>query len=106
MPVVQSMIAFLRNCRHHFKSSSNAKCFTRINTVLSCFGCRYRAYSEPVIEDEEVPVRYFPQNFQAVCTETGFSPKSMRRLYRGFKTDCPSGLVIKKDSENPQLAAG
>ena len=81
---------------------------------------------EPVSEDEEIPVRYFPQNFHAICTETGwanplspfsslitkltfllrFSPKSMRRLYRGFKTDCPSGLVIKKDSENPQLAAG
>ena len=30
----------------------------------------------------------------------------MRRLYRGFKTDCPSGLVIKKDNENPQLTAG
>lgn len=48
---------------------------------------------EPIDEEEEVPVRYFPQNFRAICNQTGLSPNAMRHLYRGFKADCPSGLL-------------
>ena len=102
----------------------------------------YLLLLEPIDDEEEIAVRYFPQNFQEICNQTGWtkfvfrhppsqchhflphlsliikhqddkadakktqnwckktqnwcrlSPNAMRRLYRGFKTDCPSGLVI------------
>eukprot|EP00095_Tigriopus_kingsejongensis_P010694 maker-scaffold261_size233860-snap-gene-1.29 protein:Tk10694 transcript:maker-scaffold261_size233860-snap-gene-1.29-mRNA-1 annotation:"hypothetical protein TcasGA2_TC000296" len=50
--------------------------------------------SEPILEDLELPHRYRPQNLKTLCDATGIS--EMKRIYRGFKTECPSGLITEE----------
>lgn len=50
---------------------------------------------KPVLEDLELPHRYRPENLQMLCDETGFSVVEMKRIYRGFKTECPTGLITE-----------
>ncbi|TRY77271.1 hypothetical protein TCAL_06949, partial [Tigriopus californicus] len=33
---------------------------------------------------------------QTLCDATGFSISEMKRIYRGFKTECPSGLITEE----------
>lgn len=51
---------------------------------------------KPDFEELEIPQKYRPRDFQSTCQATGFSPASLRRLYRGFKTECPSGLMTEE----------
>ena len=70
-------------------------------------------FLEPDFEELEIPQKYRPRDFQSTCQATGwdgyvmvilqlilifsrFSPASLRRLYRGFKTECPSGLMTEE----------
>uniref|UniRef100_T1J5U2 EF-hand domain-containing protein n=1 Tax=Strigamia maritima TaxID=126957 RepID=T1J5U2_STRMM len=38
-------------------------------------------------------VRYKPDGLDALCRNTKFSKKELQFLYRGFKQECPSGIV-------------
>merc|ERR1712018_824965 len=49
--------------------------------------------AEPILEDLDLPHRYRPENLQLLCDATGFSIVEMKRIYRGFKTECPTGLI-------------
>lgn len=51
---------------------------------------------EPIVNEElEAPQRYRPENLDSLCQATGFSNQEMKRMYRGFKTECPQGLVTE-----------
>merc|ERR1712008_295668 len=52
--------------------------------------------AEPIFEDLDVPHRYRPENLQLLCDATGFSVVEMKRIYRGFKTECPTGLITEE----------
>merc|ERR1712018_880430 len=52
--------------------------------------------AEPILEDLDLPHRYRPENLQLLCEATGFSISEMKRIYRGFKTECPTGLITEE----------
>lgn len=41
----------------------------------------------------ELPPRYRPESVSSLCQITRFSEEEVKRLYRGFKAECPSGVV-------------
>lgn len=51
---------------------------------------------EPVLDELELPHRYRPDNIQLLCDATGFNIDEMKRIYRGFKTECPTGLITEE----------
>jgi len=55
-----------------------------------------RVRDKPDFEDLEIPQKYRPKDFHSICQTTGFSPASLRRLYRGFKNECPTGLMSEE----------
>jgi len=55
-----------------------------------------RNSEQPEYEDLEIPQKYRPRDIQSMCQITGFSPASLRRLYRGFKNECPTGLMTEE----------
>merc|ERR1711860_386481 len=48
------------------------------------------------LEDLELPHRYRPENLDLLCEATGFTVSEMKRIYRGFKTECPTGLITEE----------
>eukprot|EP00090_Calanus_glacialis_P046144 TRINITY_DN8910_c0_g1_i2.p1 TRINITY_DN8910_c0_g1~~TRINITY_DN8910_c0_g1_i2.p1 ORF type:complete len:177 (-),score=44.05 TRINITY_DN8910_c0_g1_i2:481-1011(-) len=67
------------------------------NKILGFLGAKSKLeIAEPDFEELEIPQKYRPRDFQSTCQATGFSPASLRRLYRGFKTECPSGLMTEE----------
>ncbi|GAB0094088.1 Kv channel-interacting protein 4 isoform X1 [Sergentomyia squamirostris] len=45
------------------------------------------------LEDLELPPRYRPESISALCQITRFNEAEIKRIYRGFKAECPSGVV-------------
>lgn len=45
------------------------------------------------LEDLETPPRYRPDSLKALSTITRFSEAEIKHIYRGFKAECPSGIV-------------
>ncbi|GAB6033791.1 Kv channel-interacting protein 4 [Chamberlinius hualienensis] len=41
-------------------------------------------------------VRYKPDGLDALCRLTKFSRKELQHMYRGFKQECPSGIVSEE----------
>jgi len=56
--------------------------------------------TEPIIEEFEPPQRYRPDNISSLCEATGFTVHEMKRMYRGFKSECPQGLVTEEIFNN------
>lgn len=50
---------------------------------------------EPVLVYQH-PHRYRPNSIKELCNATGFSPAEMKQLYRGFKTECPTGVLTEE----------
>lgn len=48
-------------------------------------------------DDLETPPRYRPESIQYFCRTTGFTESEIKKIYRNFKTECPTGL-IKEDA--------
>jgi hypothetical protein len=48
-------------------------------------------------DDLETPPRYRPESVQYFCRTTGFTESEIKKIYRHFKTECPTGL-IKEDA--------
>jgi Kv channel-interacting protein len=47
-------------------------------------------------EDEIVlPVRYYPESLSALCKATRFSEDEIKRMYRSFKSQCPTGFICE-----------
>ncbi|OXU22841.1 hypothetical protein TSAR_012833 [Trichomalopsis sarcophagae] len=43
-------------------------------------------------EEEQTP-RYRPDSLASLCRATRFTEAEMKRIYRGFKAQCPTGVV-------------
>ncbi|XP_013392505.1 Kv channel-interacting protein 1 isoform X14 [Lingula anatina] len=60
-----------------------------IDCVVSCF-CK----QDNDLDDLEMQVvRYKPEGLDALCRNTKFSRKELQIMYRGFKQECPTGIV-------------
>lgn len=79
---------------------------TGYQTILLLLGCQPKLAEiltsevpiAAVCEKEEidlVPKRYRPDNIDSLCRETGFSKPEMKRLYRVFKSECPTGMITE-----------
>lgn len=44
-------------------------------------------------EEHESTPRYRPESLRALCRATRFSEAELKRIYRGFKAECPTGMV-------------
>ncbi|XP_065342356.1 Kv channel-interacting protein 1 isoform X1 [Cloeon dipterum] len=54
-------------------------------------GVKFALDSE--LEELEAPPSYRPDSLEALCKATRFSEPELKRIYRGFKAECPSGVV-------------
>ncbi|KAJ3665277.1 hypothetical protein Zmor_000779 [Zophobas morio] len=54
-------------------------------------GVKFALDSE--LEDLETPPRYRPDSLEALCKATRFTQAEIKRIYRGFKAECPTGVV-------------
>jgi len=45
------------------------------------------------LEDADSPPYYRPESLKALSRLTRFSESEIKRIYRGFKAECPSGIV-------------
>ncbi|XP_068910792.1 Kv channel-interacting protein 4 isoform X2 [Tenebrio molitor] len=52
-----------------------------------------RYYLNSELEDLETPPRYRPDSLEALCKATRFTQAEIKRIYRGFKAECPTGVV-------------
>merc|ERR1711874_14345 len=52
-------------------------------------------YQEPDAETVETIPKYRPPDIHGLSESTRFSPATLKKLYRGFKTECPSGLLTE-----------
>lgn len=53
--------------------------------------------SDSELEDLETPPRYRPDSLESLCKATRFTQAEIKRIYRGFKAECPTG-VVKEDT--------
>ncbi|XP_025828857.1 Kv channel-interacting protein 1 isoform X3 [Agrilus planipennis] len=58
-------------------------------------GVKFALDSE--LEDLETPPRSRPDSLESLCKNTKFSQQEIKRIYRGFKAECPTG-VVKEDT--------
>ncbi|XP_022189171.1 Kv channel-interacting protein 1 isoform X2 [Nilaparvata lugens] len=49
------------------------------------------------LEDTETQPRYRPDSLRSLCRATRFTEAEIKRIYRGFKAECPTG-VVKEDT--------
>ncbi|ALC49302.1 CG5890 [Drosophila busckii] len=55
------------------------------------------AQNDSELEEFETPARYRPDSLSALSRATRFSEDEIKRIYRGFKAECPTG-VVKEDT--------
>uniref|UniRef100_A0AAG5DXK2 EF-hand domain-containing protein n=1 Tax=Anopheles atroparvus TaxID=41427 RepID=A0AAG5DXK2_ANOAO len=67
------------------------KFFKRIKTILD--GADPAASSKPEAEDLPVPARYYPDSLVELTRTARFTEDEIKRIYRGFKAECPTGIV-------------
>uniref|UniRef100_A0A182J634 EF-hand domain-containing protein n=2 Tax=Anopheles atroparvus TaxID=41427 RepID=A0A182J634_ANOAO len=48
---------------------------------------------EPEAEDLPVPARYYPDSLVELTRTARFTEDEIKRIYRGFKAECPTGIV-------------
>ncbi|KAF0301965.1 Kv channel-interacting protein 4 [Amphibalanus amphitrite] len=49
------------------------------------------------LEDFEGDRRYRPRDVASLSADTHFSPHEVKRIYRGFKVECPMGVLGEED---------
>uniref|UniRef100_W8B2T4 Kv channel-interacting protein 4 n=1 Tax=Ceratitis capitata TaxID=7213 RepID=W8B2T4_CERCA len=55
------------------------------------------AQNDSELEEFETPARYRPDSLSALSRTTRFTEDEIKRIYRGFKAECPTG-VVKEDT--------
>ncbi|XP_037931612.1 uncharacterized protein LOC119666405 [Teleopsis dalmanni] len=55
------------------------------------------AQTDSELEEFETPARYRPDSLSALSRATRFTEDEIKRIYRGFKAECPTG-VVKEDT--------
>lgn len=53
----------------------------------------FRPFSDCELEELETPLRYRPDSLSSICKNTKFSESEVKRIYRGFKAECPNGII-------------
>ncbi|XP_055600024.1 Kv channel-interacting protein 4-like isoform X2 [Uranotaenia lowii] len=71
------------------------KFFKRIKTILD--GNDPDDANDPEAEDLPIPQRYYPDSLVEITRTARFSEEEIKRIYRGFKAECPTGIV-KEDT--------
>ncbi|GAB0094086.1 Kv channel-interacting protein 4 isoform X1 [Sergentomyia squamirostris] len=56
-------------------------------------GVNFSSGNDSELEELETPPRYRPDSLSALCRATRFSEAEIKRIYRGFKAECPTGVV-------------
>ncbi|XP_055709076.1 Kv channel-interacting protein 1 isoform X2 [Phlebotomus papatasi] len=56
-------------------------------------GVTFSSGNDSELEELETPPRYRPDSLSALCRATRFSEAEIKRIYRGFKAECPTGVV-------------
>ncbi|XP_030079360.1 Kv channel-interacting protein 1 isoform X4 [Drosophila hydei] len=89
--------------------SRSVSCFVRIRRSFAKFlgkimgsnnpseADRYDYYDYSELEEFETPARYRPDSLSALSRATRFTEDEIKRIYRGFKAECPTG-VVKEDT--------
>ena len=54
-------------------------------------------FSDSDLEEFSTERRYKPRDVTTLSTNTHFSPHEVKRIYRGFKVECPMGVVGEED---------
>ena len=57
----------------------------------------YIFITDSELEDLETLPRYRPDSLSALSRTTRFTEAEIKRIYRGFKAECPTG-VVKEDT--------
>ncbi|CAD7091672.1 unnamed protein product [Hermetia illucens] len=65
--------------------------FTYVRNAFS--GVNFSSSHDSELEELEAPPRYRPDSLSALCRATRFSEAEIKRIYRGFKAECPTGVV-------------
>ncbi|XP_075222966.1 A-type potassium channel modulatory protein KCNIP1-like isoform X2 [Lycorma delicatula] len=78
----------LRRSRHRPRSLYR-RLFSFVKQAWT--GVKFALDSE--LEDLETPPRYRPDSLKSLCRATRFSEAEIKRIYRGFKAECPTGVV-------------
>ncbi|XP_060662333.1 class E basic helix-loop-helix protein 22 isoform X1 [Drosophila nasuta] len=87
-PLHRRLISYLRNL---FQGSAAQNALTELLLALGCIS----KHSE--LEEFETPARYRPDSLSALSRATRFTEDEIKRIYRGFKAECPTG-VVKEDT--------
>ncbi|KRF94062.1 uncharacterized protein Dmoj_GI15760, isoform E [Drosophila mojavensis] len=87
-PLHRRLISYLRNL---FQGSDAQNALIEL---LVAWGCISK-HSE--LEEFETPARYRPDSLSALSRATRFTEDEIKRIYRGFKAECPTG-VVKEDT--------
>ncbi|BFG01252.1 uncharacterized protein DMAD_01047 [Drosophila madeirensis] len=87
-PLHRRLISYLRNL---FQGSTTQ---TAMATLVLAWRCLSK-HSE--LEEFETPARYRPDSLSALSRATRFTEDEIKRIYRGFKAECPTG-VVKEDT--------
>lgn len=45
------------------------------------------------LEEIVAPPKYRPESIAALCAATRFTESEIKRIYRGFKAECPAGII-------------
>nr|CAD7589522.1 unnamed protein product [Timema genevievae] len=79
--------------RHHHSRPLYRRVFNYFKQAWT--GVKFSLDSE--LEDLETPPRYRPDSLESLCRATRFTEAELKRIYRGFKAECPTG-VVKEDT--------
>ncbi|XP_003393352.1 Kv channel-interacting protein 1 isoform X1 [Bombus terrestris] len=85
IPHKTSIRKFLRNVWRKIEAEIDGKEYKNTDD----YGDHY-FYSE--YEEEQTP-RYRPDSLASLCRATRFTEAELKRIYRGFKAECPTGVV-------------
>lgn len=80
--------------RRPFESNANHIIFPFL-LIFSFFF--FVLFADSELEELETTPRYRPDSISALCRATRFSEAEIKRIYRGFKAECPTG-VVKEDT--------
>lgn len=58
---------------------------------------QHSVISDSELEELETTPRYRPDSLSALSRATRFTESEIKRIYRGFKAECPTG-VVKEDT--------
>jgi len=86
-------------CKHfRMQSGRFLFCFIRKSCSADSFDLitemfLFSSSADSELEELEAPPSYRPDSLEALCKATRFSESELKRIYRGFKAECPSGVV-------------